>query len=285
MKNKSDTNSKLNKKPNKLKKLDVKNFPSLKLKTDRDIAMNFAEKVYKKFNKMIKSIILFGSSTKNTKVPGSDVDIIIVIDDATLRFDEKLIMWYREELGKIIQKNPYKKELHINTIKLTTWWEDLIKGDPVVINIIRYGETLIDAGGFFNPLKILIQEGKIKPTPEAMYTILNRIPQHILRSRISEMSSIEGCYWAMVESAQALLMAANITPPSPEHITLLLKENFVDKKLMKMHYVTDFRDLFNLHRKIIHGEINNLDGKIIDGYQEKAEDFFKVVLKLINEIV
>ncbi len=259
--------------------------PTLRIKTERDIAMDFAEKAYKRFDKIIKSIVLFGSQTKGTNVAGSDIDIIIVVDDATTRFDETLIAWYREELGELVQQNPYKKDLHINTIKLTTWWQDLVRGDPTVINIIRYGETLIDFGGFFKPLKILLQEGKIKTTPEATFTCLNRVPGHLMRSRLAEIGAIEGCYWAMIDSAQALLMAIKVLPPSPERITLLLKQHFVDKKLLKMKYVTDLRDLHNLHRRIVHGELTNLDGDIIDDWQQKADNFFKVVLNLIDDII
>ena len=185
--------------------LNKGNIPSLQLKSERDIAMDFATKVYRKFDKIIKSVILFGSSVKYTKTAGSDIDIIIIIDDASIRFDEKLVLWYREELEKIIDSNPYKKDLHINTVKLSTWWNDLYMGDPTVLNVIRYGDTLIDFGGFFNPLKILLDQGKIKPTPEAIYTCLNRVPSHILRSKNAELSAIEGCYWAMVDSAQACL--------------------------------------------------------------------------------
>ncbi|MFA5174349.1 MAG: nucleotidyltransferase domain-containing protein [Candidatus Pacearchaeota archaeon] len=267
------------------KKVSKKQLPQLNLKSERDIAMDFATKVYKKFDKLIKSIILFGSTVKNTEVVGSDIDIIIIVDDASIKFDEKTILWYREELGKIIQGNPYGQDLHINTIKLSTWWSDLIRGDPVIINAIRYGETIIDFGGFFNPLKIILEQGKIKPSPEAIYIALNRVPNHITRSRLSEISAIEGCYWAFVDAAQALLMSIKVLPPSPEHIPLLLKEHFVDKKLMKIQCVTDFRDLYDLHRRIMHGDIKNLDGDIIDGWQDKAEEFFKVVMKLIEEII
>lgn len=280
---------KIEKSLKKSKKSDIKisnqKLPTLRIKTERDIAMDFAEKAYKRFDKIIKSIVLFGSQTKGTNVTGSDIDIIIVVDDATTRFDETLIAWYREELGELVQQNPYKKDLHINTIKLTTWWQDLVRGDPTVINIIRYGETLIDFGGFFKPLKILLQEGKIKTTPEATFTCLNRVPGHLMRSRLAEIGAIEGCYWAMIDSAQALLMAIKVLPPSPERITLLLKQHFVDKKLLKMKYVTDLRDLHNLHRRIVHGEITNLDGDIIDDWQQKADNFFKVVLKLIDDII
>jgi len=276
------------KKKNASKKVNSINprlIPTLRYKSERDIAMDFAEKAYMKFDRIIKSIILFGSAAKETNKPGSDIDIIIIIDNASIKFDEKLVLWYREELGKLMQQNPYRKELHINSIKLTTWWEDFAKGDPVVINILRYGDVLIDFGGFFTPLKFLLQEGKIKSTPEAMYNVLNRVPEHIVRSKIAEMSSIEGCYWAMIESAQALLMSVKVLPPSPEHIALLLKENFVDKGLLKMNYVSDVRDIYDLHRKIIHNEVRDIDGRVVDSWQKKSEDFFKICVRLINEII
>jgi len=266
------------------KKISAKDFPTLKLKSEWDIAMDFAEKVYKKFNKMIKSVILFGSSVKKTKIAGSDIDIMIIIDDATISWDQELIAWYREELGKLIRANPYRREMHINTTRLKTWWKDLIRGDPIVMDIIRFGEPLIDFGGFFTPLKILLQEGEIKPTPEAIYTALQRAPQHIARSKIAEMSSIEGVYWAMVDSAHAALMAAKTLPPSPEHIPLLMKKVFVDKGMLKMDYVVWFRDIYLLHRKITHGEITNIQGVEIDDWQEKSEKFVKVMAELIEKL-
>lgn len=268
-----------------ISKISTKEHHTLKLKTERDIAMDFAEKAYQRFDKLIKSIVLFGSQTKGKNTPGSDIDIILIVDDASINFDETLIAWYREELGRLVQSNPYKKDLHINTVKLTTWWQDLARGDPTVINIIRYGETLIDFGGFFKPLKILLQEGKIKTTPEATFTCLNRVPGHIVRSRLAEISAIEGCYWAMVDSAQALLMAVRVLPPSPEHIALLLKQHFVDKRLLKQKYVADLSELHRLHKSIIHGDTKNLDGDVIDTWQEKSENFFKVVLSLIDDII
>jgi len=84
----------------KIKKPNRKDFPTLKLINEKDIAMDFATRVYEKFEKIIKSIILFGSQTKNTAVTGSDIDIIIVVDDASVNWDQELTAWYREELGK-----------------------------------------------------------------------------------------------------------------------------------------------------------------------------------------
>ncbi len=272
------------KKKNKSDKNPVKKeVPSLQLKLESEIAMDFATRAYETFNKIIKSIVLFGSSVKQEAVAGSDIDIIIIIDDVSIVWDSELTAWYREELEKLLRKNPYQKDLHINTIKLSTWWEDLIRGDPVVLNVLRYGEAMIDFGGFFEPLKFLLLNGKIKSTPEAIYTCLQRAPAHLLRSRAAELNAIEGLYWAMVDSAHAALISANIPPASPEHVPADLKETFVDKNRLKIKYVIWYRDLLVLHKKITHGEITELKGVEIDQWQEKTTDFMKVMAELVNK--
>ncbi|MEK6906789.1 MAG: nucleotidyltransferase domain-containing protein [Nanoarchaeota archaeon] len=264
-------------------KTEKKNIPTLQLKTEHEIAMDFAVKVYKKFDKIIKSVVLFGSIIKQTSSPGSDIDIIIIIDDVSLKWDQELTAWYREELGKIIKENPYKQSLHINTVKLSTWWEDLMRGDPVIINVLRYGEAMIDMAGFFEPLKFLLASGKIKSTPEAIYSCLQRAPMHISRSRAAELGSIEGLYWSMVDSSHAALISAGILPPSPEHIPINLKETFVDKGKLKMNYVVWYRDLLILHKKITHGDIKDVKGEEIDVWQKRAEEFLKVMAQLVTE--
>ncbi|MCL5018388.1 MAG: nucleotidyltransferase domain-containing protein [Candidatus Pacearchaeota archaeon] len=262
-----------------------KNYPTLQLKLESEIAMDFATKAYETFNKIIKSVVLFGSSVKQNMTAGSDIDIIIIIDDVAIIWDEELIAWYRTELEKLMRKNPYEKDLHINTIKLSTWWEDLMRGDPVIINVLRYGEAMIDFGGFFEPLKFLLLNGKIKSTPESIYNCLQRAPTHFLRSRAAELNSIEGLYWCMVDSAHAALISAGISPASPEHIPADLKEIFVDKKMLNMKYVVWYRDLFMLHKGISHGEITELKGVEIDAWQEKTEEFMKVMADLVNQNV
>jgi predicted nucleotidyltransferase/uncharacterized protein (UPF0332 family) len=262
-----------------------KNYPSLQLKLESEIAMDFAAKAYQVFNKIIKSIILFGSSVKQDAVAGSDIDIILVIDDVSIIWDEELTAWYREELDKLLRQNPYQRELHINSIKLSTWWEDLMRGDPVILNILRYGEAMIDFAGFFEPLKFLLLNGKIKATPEAIYNCLQRAPNHFLRSRVAELNAIEGLYWAMVDSSHAALISSGIDPASPEHIPVDLREVFVNHGRLKMKYVLWYRDLLMLHKKIAHGEMTELKGVEIDMWQARTQDFMSTMADLVNQNV
>lgn len=282
--NKKKRKSMKQKKKSPAPKVTSKDFPTLRLVSESEIAMDFAKRVFQRFENIVKSVVLFGSTVKRTNSNGSDIDIIIIVDDASVKFDNELTAWYREELGKIIAANPYKKELHINTVKLTTWWQDLMRGDPVVINIIRYGEEILDVGGFFRPLKILLQEGKIKSTPEAIYTALERAPQHLVNSRRAEMGAIEGLYWAMVDASHALLMAKGVSPPSPEHIPQLLRDNFVSKRLLDSKYVDWYNEVYNVYKGFMHGTLLTVKGQMIDDLQQKTEKFISEIAGLIGDI-
>ncbi|PIN89890.1 hypothetical protein COU60_02235 [Candidatus Pacearchaeota archaeon CG10_big_fil_rev_8_21_14_0_10_34_76] len=255
------------------------------LNDEKDIAVDFASRVHKKFGDMIKATVLFGSQAKNKAKSTSDIDIIIVIDDVSINWDLELISWYREELAKLISAQKYSRDLHINTVKISTWWNDLMHGDPVVINILRYGEAIIDIGGFFNPIKALLIQGKIHSTPEAIYTALQRAPSHLARSRMAEAGAIEGIYWCMVDSAQAALMTIGKLPPSPEHLTRMLKENFVDSKMLPMEFAIWYRDLFALHKSIIHGEIHEIKGAEIDVWQDRGEKFLRKMTDIIDKLI
>jgi predicted nucleotidyltransferase len=247
---------------------------------DRDIALDFATKTYKKFRDVIKAIAMFGSAARHDQTNKSDIDIVIIIDDCTVNWDDELIAWYREELAKIVAENKYAKELHVNTVTLTAFWEEMRAGEPLVINVLRYGEPLIDVGGFFDPLKVLLAKGKIRPTPEAIFTTMQRAGQHLGRANTNILNSVEGFYWAMVDASHAALMAMRVVPPSPEQLPELLTSTLVDHGLIGKEYVDWYNEVRAKAKSIMYGEISQLDGKELEQLQTKSLDF---VLKL-NEL-
>ena len=266
-------------------KVDKVEFPTLAIAGEREIASDFAMKVYGKFDQMIKSIVLFGSSAKRSATPGSDIDIIVIIDDVSVKWDEELIAWYREELGKLIRANPYAKSLHINSVKLSTWWEDVLRGDPVVINVLRYGDALIDFGGFFNPLRLLLKEGKIRSTPESIYTLLQRAPGHLTRAKQSMLAVVDGLYWTMVDAAHAALIAADVMPSSPEDIPDVLRETFVKSKKLNKKFVGYYEEVHLVAKDIVHGNLTFIKGENLDDWFEKADAFLGEMARLVDEII
>ena len=266
--------------PEKIKKL----AKSLRLTNDRDIAQDFAQKLYKKIGKVVKSVVLFGSAAKGVATPKSDIDIVIIIDDATIQWDDELIAWYREELGKIISNNPYVRPLHINTVRLTTWWNEMIRGEPVIINIIRWGVPLIDFGGFFAPLKSLLAQGRIKSTPEMIYITLGRGPAHLVRCKANLLSALESVYWCFVDASHAALIAAKISPPSPEHVPAMMREHLVSKGFLKGKYVDWYRELYVEMHKVLHGERVDVDGAEIQEWRKRADEYLREMAIVVKKI-
>jgi len=92
-------------------------YQILEFKSEKDIAMDFAMKVHKKFDRIVKSSVLFGSQAKNTANAIQDVvDIVLIVDNASIKWDMEVVAWYREELSKLINSLKYSKDLHINQL-------------------------------------------------------------------------------------------------------------------------------------------------------------------------
>jgi predicted nucleotidyltransferase/uncharacterized protein (UPF0332 family) len=258
---------------------------TMKIVGEREIALDFSTKVYESFDQMIKSIILFGSSAKRISTPDSDIDIIILIDDVSIKWDPELVAWYRGELGKLISSNPYRKSLHVNTVKLSTWWEDLLRGDPIVINVLRFGDALIDFGGFFNPLKVLLRDGKIRSTPESIYTLLQRAPAHMTRANQAMLAVVDGLYWTMVDSSHAALISADVMPSSPEEIEGVLEEVFVRPGKLNKKYIKYYEEIRIMQKDIIHGKVSSIKGSVLDESFKKADEFLREMARLVDEMI
>lgn len=262
-----------------------KEVSTLKIAKDYDIAMDFAQKVYSKIGQPIKSIILFGSSSKENAAPQSDIDLMIIIDDTTIGWDNEMVAWYREELGKVIQQNPYVKALHVNTVRLTTWWSEMMRGEPVVLNIIRSGLPLIDHGSFFTPLKSLLVQGKIKSTPEMIYVTLGRAPVHLIRSKAAMMNSMESVYWAFVDASHAVLIAAKEFPSSPEHIPEILKSMLVDRALLNKKYLEWYQEVYTLTHRIFRGESTDISGDTVQIWRDRADEYVKEMASIVKKLI
>jgi len=227
---------------------------------DRDyrIAYDFAEEVMKKFKSVVKSIILFGSVAKREATPASDIDIVIIVDDASIKWDREAIAWYQEELKKIVSKKDEKERLHINTVTLSSFWENILVGEPASINILRYGIPILDPG-FIMPLKFLLYQGRIRPSQEAVYNCAGRVPWHMFRGKIKILGAIGDFYWAE-----------------------LLEKVFVANKKLDKQYVDWYREMYSLAHSIKNNETSNLPGRAYDLWLKRSEEFTNMMMKLLE---
>lgn len=252
-------------------------------KDEYDTAREFASRLYKEFGPFVKALILFGSATKNKKLAReADIDILVVIDDVSVNLTRELVQTYRIITEKIITNMKDGRRLHVQSMRFTSYWEYIKAGDPVAINILRYGLALIDTG-IFDPMQSLLDNGRIRPTREAVYTYFTMAPEAVSRSKDHILSAMIDLYWASVDSAHAALMCLGEIPPSPEHVADMIEQSMVKKGFIKKKYAKIMRENYTVFKQIVHRNIREVEGRDYDEYKKKTIEFVNEMRKFIEK--
>ncbi|SRR3989344_2927253 len=263
----------------KIRKRENKNIHSYPT-DDMKIAQKFAQLLKSELGEFLMSVIVFGSSVRREATPQSDIDVLVISDDARFEMSEALIEAYRIIVEKTIVRTSQK--LHITSMTFTSFWEYAKAGDPVVVNILRDGVALLDTG-FFEPLQILLKKGRIRPSEESVWRYFGRAPKTLLNSRWHIMQATLDLYWAVIDAAHAALMRAKEVPPTPDHVAEMLDKVFVRHKLLEKKYVHTMEKFYRLGKMITHREVKEIKGQEYENYYNEADDFVKRMKRLIEK--
>ena len=256
------------------------NLESKYPKLDRDLARKFAKIVNAELGDLVSALVLFGSAARGSSNKSSDIDILIVTDDVHINMNKELVETYRIIIQKAVAKvNPDR--LHIQTLPLTTFWEYVRAGDPVAVNILRDGIALIDKG-FFDPLQILLLNGRIRPSGESVHTYMNMAYSSLNRSKSGLDNAIVDLYWATIDAAHAALMSVGEVPTSPSAVADMIDEKLVKQKYVTKKYSDIMRHMYEVSKRIMKRELSSLDGKTYDRYLKHTEDFVEAMKKVVN---
>ena len=251
------------------------------LSEDIEIARKFAKIMYKEFGTFISGLVLFGSATKADASPKRDLDVLIILDDVRIKFSQELVETYRILTERAIaQVDPQR--LHVQSMKLTAFWEYVRAGDPVAINILRSGIALIDTG-FFDPLQALLDQGRVRPSEESIWTYFTMAPASLHRSHQHLLTAMVDLYWAAVDAAHAALMMVGETPPSPDHVADMLEEKLYAKRHIPKKSAQTMRKLYKVFKQIIHREIKTVSGRDYDTYRKEADAFVSDMRHFIED--
>lgn len=251
---------------------------------DLEVARRFAKIMYQEFGTFISGLIVFGSSVKNPQKPQRDIDILVILNDVKVRFTRELVQTYRIITEKAIARVDPKR-LHVQSMKFTSFWEYVRAGDPVAINVLRYGVSLIDTG-FFDPLQMLLEQGRIRPSKEAIHTYFSMSPASLVRSRQHILAATVDLYWAAIDAAHAALMSIGEIPPTPDHVADLLERKMVQDKQNKditRRYGDTMRKLYSTYKRIIRGEYHDFTGRDYDKLRKDTLDFVKGIKSYIEK--
>ncbi len=247
--------------------------------------------VLKKFEKYIVSYVLAGSLTQGRATEKSDIDVFIVIDDTDVKrmsrieLKEKLraiILGMGIEAGEI---TGIRNKLNVQVYILTDFWSNIREANPIIFTFLRDGIPLYDRGTFM-PWKLLLKQGKIKPSREAIEMYMSTGTQVLQRTKMKlKEIGIEDFFWALLTPSQAALMLFGLAPPTPKETVELMREILVKKeKLIEEKYVKILEKIIQVRKDLEHGDKKEVTGKEIDELLKDSEDYLKRIEKLFEDI-
>ncbi|MBU2638309.1 MAG: hypothetical protein KJ955_05020 [Nanoarchaeota archaeon] len=245
--------------------------------------------VLKKFEKYIVSYVAAGSLFRGEK--SNDIDIYIVIDDTDVKKMPRAEL--KDKLRAIIVGMGFdaaritgvRKQFHVQTYILTDFWDSVKDANPVIYTFLRDGVPLYDRGVFM-PWKLLLQMGRIRPSPEAIDMSMDIGEKLVQRAKHKLLSILgEDLYYSILNPTQAALMLYGLPPPTPKETIQLLDDIFVKKeKMLEKKYIDILEKIRTAYKNIEHGKVTSVTGKEIDDLLNDAEDYLKRIKKLFKQI-
>ncbi len=248
-----------------------------------EIIKRFTKEVLKKYGPMVKSVVLFGSSARGTWKKESDIDVFIIVDDTKHKITPAVKEEIEDTLDEIAKKLSDKLSVQ-QPYLLTEFWNMVRIGHPIVFNFIREGIPVFDKDVFL-PIKRLLQMGEIKPSKEAVEKYIDRAPKRISRIEHAKLYMVaEDCYYAMLESLQAVLMFLGRNPPRPSEAPEAMRNALVEMKLVKPEYVDWLKEVIDVRKAIEHKKVNKIAGQELDKWIKRADKFVKEMQKCLAKI-
>jgi predicted nucleotidyltransferase len=247
------------------------------------ILKKFTKEVLKKYGSIVRSVVLFGSSARGSWHKDSDIDVFIILDDTKHKITPAFKEQVEEDLDVIAKKLSDKLSVQ-QPYLLTEFWNMVRIGHPIVFNFIREGVPVFDRD-IFLPIKRLLQMGEIKPSKEAVEKYIERAPGRIKRIETAKMYMVaEDCYYAMLESLQAVLMFLGKNPPRPSDAPEAMRKTLVDMKLVKPEFADWLDGVIKRRKDIEHKHLKALSGQELDDWIDKSKKFVKEMQKTLVRI-
>jgi len=243
----------------------------------------FAKQTLEKYGKFVKCIVMMGSVTREEFKPKSDIDIFVVIDDTAQKITPEMHDKIDEELEKIGSK--ISKAISVQpSYTLTEFWDYARVCHPIIYNFIKEGVPIYDTG-FFAPIKRLLEMGRIPSTREAIESYMEGAPKKLMRAKTVKLLMLaEDCYYAMLNTAQAVLMFMGLAPPVPNKAYEDVKKFLVEPKIIEPEYAEWLKEIIEIRKKIEHKEIMDVKGAFVDEWIDKSEKFVEKMFNLLNAL-
>jgi len=244
------------------------------------LTKRLAAVLLKEMPNLLNAVVLFGSSARGQVIKERDIDVLLIVNDVSVILTPEASQAYRIVVEKVSSK--ISRRFHINTLKLSNFWEYVRNGDPIVINMLRDGIPVYDSG-MFEPAQQLLFQGKIRPSKESIWIYWARAPNTVMNSKWHILQAVVDLYWAAIDASHAALMRIGEIPPTPSHVPDMLEQKFVKVGLLEKKYVSTMRELHKISKMIAHRELREITGDAYSKYLKETEELLARLKKIIEQ--
>jgi predicted nucleotidyltransferase/uncharacterized protein (UPF0332 family) len=273
----------------------------LSLKEERlKVVRKFGEKVLEKYGKYVKAIVMMGSVAREEFKPTSDIDVFVILDDTTGELTPELQDKIDEDIEKIAEEIPEAvitikdpitgQENKVSLISvqpsytLTEFTDYARVGHPIIYNFIKEGIPIFDTG-FFTPWKNLLLSGRISGTREAIESYMEGAPKKLMRAKTVKLLMLaEDCFYAILNTAQAVLMFMGLPPPVPSKAYDDVMKYLVKPGILEKQYADWLKEIVEIRKKIEHKELTDVSGAFVDEWISRSEKFIEKMFSLLNAL-
>jgi len=236
---------------------------------DLKIIRQFTKSLIDEMKSLVKAVVVFGSNAKvETAKQGSDLDIMIVLDNVNTYVTPELREAYKVIVGKLINDYGHDK-LHLMTVNFSDYFDMSRKGDPVLINVLRTGVVIFDTN-IISPMQYLLEIGRIKPTRETVFNYQSRAEILLAETEKHIEEAILDLYYAAVDIVHSSLIVKGIIPPSPKEMPDIFKNSFKGTKLAKYSKTID--KLYKFSKDLEHKNISKFNGELYDNLRVETTE-------------
>ncbi len=245
---------------------------------------DYSAKLREKFGKYVKAVVVFGSFARGNYTVGSDIDVLVIIDDT--ESDKPIDQPLRDSLHNQMQElgTQIDKEIHIQLHTLTEFWDYIRNGDALFFNYLRTGIPVYD-GGFYKPMNRLLVSGAIKPSNEAIFKSIDGAKSYLTKVTDYMNWAIERMYRAATWSANAYLMASGMPPGEVPELAPVMRKYFVESGTLPSEYPDILDEIIKLHKGIEHGEIKDMSPDKVAEVKKKCDKFLAYMETNVKELM
>jgi len=254
----------------------------MEMEPDRIFGSYFKE-ILARYGKIIKAMWIYGSVVRGESKATSDIDLMIILDDAVMDIELNTILEIRQfayELGEEF------KSLNIHPqrpLTSTDFLDVLVSGEPWIITSLKDAVSIYDPSNFLETVRKLIERepDKISGTE----VLLSRAEYSLFNARKIIVENITtNLFNVLVNSSKMVLSQIDLVPPSISTIDEVLRENFRNEKLIRHQDIEFLKELNEIQKKVKRGKITTIDIKTLSNYIERTKSFLKNMNKLFIKL-